>query len=219
MNALLKRKRQTDPGKRFHVAPVKRKAAVLSAMLSPAIRWNLLSANPMERVQIKAPDTPEDEKIVFFSQPEAERFLEALENPAYYTAFRRLARPLSTPQRSASMILRANRRSMTQYKFLFYLAIFTAAGAGNLSPPHGDDLDFTNATISIVKKRVAVKKKSSQEYQNKNLPALSHFRRSLSPLAQEWKKEQAYYRLSLIGSPMEKRWIYLYPLEWGNDGT
>ena len=199
VNALLKRKKADGSGETLSCGTVKRKAAVLSAMLSQAIRWNLLSANPMERVQIKAPDTPEDEKIVFFSQPEAERFLEDLENPAYYTASGRLARPLDTPAQRLDD-LRANRRSMTQYKFLFYLAIFTGCRRGELVALTWDDLDFTNATISIVKSVCRVKKKiiikstkTKKSARTISLPEI------VISLAQEWKKEQAYYRLS-IGS-------------------
>ena len=157
VNALLKRKKADGSGETLSCGTVKRKAAVLSAMLSQAVRWNLITANPMERVQIKAPDTPEDEKIVFFSQPEAEHFLEALENPAYYTASGRLARPLDTTAQRLDD-LRANRRSMMQYKFLFYLAIFTGCRRGELVALTWDDLDFTNATISIVKSVCRVKK-------------------------------------------------------------
>lgn len=199
VNALLKRKKSDGSGETLSCGTVKRKAAVLSAMLSQAVRWNLLTANPMERVQIKAPDTPEDEKIVFFSQPEAEHFLEALDNPAYYTASGRLAHPLNTTAQHLDD-LRANRRSMTQYKFFFYLAIFTGCRRGELIALTWDDLNFEKATVSIMKSVCRVKKKLIvKSTKTKKSARLISLPAIVLSLAREWKKEQAYYRLS-IGS-------------------
>lgn len=199
VNALLKRKKSDGSRETLSCGTVKRKAAVLSAMLSQAVRWNLLTANPMERVQIKAPDTPEDEKIVFFSQPEAEHFLEALDNPAYYTASGRLAHPLNTTAQRLDD-LRANRRSMTQYKFFFYLAIFTGCRRGELIALTWDDLNFEKATVSIMKSVCRVKKKLIvKSTKTKKSARLISLPAIVLSLAREWKKEQAYYRLS-IGS-------------------
>ena len=64
---------------------VKRKMAVLSAILSQAVRWNLIPSNPMERVQIKTFQRKAEERPVqCFTQEEAEIFLEVLENPLVY---------------------------------------------------------------------------------------------------------------------------------------
>ena len=172
----------------------------------------------MERVQIKAPDTPEDEKIVFFSQPEAERFLEALENPAYYTASGRLARPLDTTAQRLDD-LRANRRSMTQYKFLFYLAIFTGCRRGELVALTWERSGLYERDYQHSEKRLPCKEKNHhKEYQNEKI--CPHYLTSGDRYLPCTGMEEGTGILQAFDwLPMEKRRIYLYPLEWGNDGA
>lgn len=205
VNGLLKRKKADGSGSTLSYGTVKRKAAVLSAMLSQAVRWNLLTANPMERVQVKAPAAPESDKTMFFTREEAEHFLEALDIPEYYTYSGKLSQNLSSTAERLDAF-RENRRSMTQYKFFFYLAIFSGCRRGELLALTWDDLDFQASTVNISKSICRVNGeiiiKATKTRGSVRLIALPAV---VLNAAREWKKEQGYYRL-LIGS------------QWNGDG-
>ena len=185
---------------------VKRKAATLSAMLSQAVRWNLLTSNPMARVQLKAPSVPAavssgapGQKAKCFTRQQAGIFLDALDQPAYYTASGMQRRELRTTAERLEDY-RANRRNILQYKFFFYLAIFTGCRRGELMALTWDDLDFEHGAVSITKSvcrvdgQIIIKATKTQgSVRAISLPPV------VLTLGKEWKTEQAYYRLS-IGS-------------------
>lgn len=185
---------------------VKRKAATLSAMLSQAVRWNLLTSNPMARVQLKAPSVPAavssgapGQKAKCFTKQQAGIFLDALDQPAYYTASGMQQRELRTTAERLEDY-RANRRNILQYKFFFYLAIFTGCRRGELMALTWDDLDFEHGAVSITKSvcrvdgQIIIKATKTQgSVRAISLPPV------VLTLGKEWKTEQAYYRLS-IGS-------------------
>lgn len=197
INKLSKRKKAD--GDTLSHGTIKRKAAVLSAMLSQAVHWNLLTTNPMERVQIKDSAAAKEKKAMCFSRDQAEAFLEALDCSSYYAASGKLQGTLDTSEQRLDDY-RNNRRNILQYKFFFYLAIFTGCRRGELLALTWDDLDFQNQTASITKSvcrvngEVIIKAtKTAGSVRVIALPAI------VVSLAREWKKEQAYYRLS-IGS-------------------
>ncbi len=185
---------------------VKRKAATLSAMLSQAVRWNLLTSNPMARVQLKAPSVPAavssgapGQNAKCFTRQQAGIFLDALDQPAYYTASGMQRRELRTTAERLEDY-RANRRNILQYKFFFYLAIFTGCRRGELMALTWDDLDFEHGAVSITKSvcrvdgQIIIKATKTQgSVRAISLPPV------VLTLGKEWKTEQAYYRLS-IGS-------------------
>ncbi len=185
---------------------VKRKAATLSSMLSQAVRWNLLTSNPMARVQLKAPSVPAavssgapGQKAKCFTRQQAGIFLDALDQPAYYTASGMQRRELRTTAERLEDY-RANRRNILQYKFFFYLAIFTGCRRGELMALTWDDLDFEHGAVSITKSvcrvdgQIIIKATKTQgSVRAISLPPV------VLTLGKEWKTEQAYYRLS-IGS-------------------
>lgn len=185
---------------------VKRKAATLSAMLSQAVRWNLLTSNPMARVQLKAPSVPAaissgapGQKTKCFTRQQAGIFLDALDQPAYYTASGTQRRELRTTTERLEDY-RANQRNILQYKFFFYLAIFTGCRRGELMALTWNDLDFEHGAVSITKSvcrvdgQIIIKATKTQgSVRAISLPPV------VLTLGKEWKTEQAYYRLS-IGS-------------------
>lgn len=187
---------------------VKRKAATLSAMLSQAVRWNLMASNPMARVQLKAPavpaalgssSAPAPQKVKHFTREQAGAFLDALDHPAYYTASGRQGPELRTASERLEDY-RANRRDILQYKFFFYLAIFTGCRRGELIALTWNDLDFERGAVSITKSvcrvngQIIVKTTKTQgSIRTISLPPV------VLTLGKEWKAEQACHRLS-IGS-------------------
>lgn len=199
-NALSRKKKQNGTGT-LSRGTVRRRMTVLSGMLSQAVRWNLLGSNPMQRVQIKAAEDAA-EKIKFFTQEEAETFLAALENPVLYAYS---YRPGSDWQQEPARLdqYRDGKRSVLQFKFFFYLAIFAGCRRGELLALTWQDFNFKTASVSITKSVCRVNGKTIV----KTTKTRSSVREIALPdavmnLAKAWKAEQARYQL-MIGS----QWI------------
>ena len=178
-------------------ATVKRRMAVLSAMLSQAVRWNLITRNPMERVQIKK-ITPDAEKVMHFNQEQSEVFLRILDNPLLYTYSRRRA---DEPKNICSITeYQAEHTIQQQLKLFFYLAMFTGCRRGELIALLWSDINFDESTVSITKSTCRVNgeiitktTKTKGSVRTLAVPAL------VADLAKRWKTAQQRYRLS-IGS-------------------
>ena len=98
INSMLKTPKAAGRPGTLSQSTVKRRAAVLSAMLSKAVQWNLIDRNPMDSVQIKKTvpqdnqcTTPE-EPIKCFTQEQAETFLAILDKPLLYEYNNRIRR-------------------------------------------------------------------------------------------------------------------------------
>lgn len=200
INSLTKRKKAN--GQPLAHGTVKRKAAVLSAMLSQAVRWNLMSSNPMDRVQVKTPSTPPEEKIMFFSREQAEAFLGALDNVAYYFP-PGSKKPQENGADARILDCWTHKQSLMQYKFFLYLAVFTGSRRGELIALTWEDLDIKARTVRINKsvcrvngQNIVKVAKTRGSVRVISLPAV------VISLAREWKAEQARYRLQ-IGSKWE----------------
>ena len=129
VNRLQNQKKLTDRSHTLSHGTIKRRMAVLSAMLSQAVRWNLITGNPMERVQIKK-ITPDTEKVMHFNQEQSEIFLRILDNPLLYTYSRRRA---DEPKNICSITeYQAEHTIQQQLKLFFYLAMFTGCRRGEL---------------------------------------------------------------------------------------
>ena len=202
VNSLLKRKKTGGSGATLSYSTVKRKAAVLSAMLSQAVRWNLLSTNPMARVQIKNQTTgsaPQGPKC--FTQEQAEKFLLLLDNVQTY-AYGSRSRIDTAGKIYQVSEYQSARTVALQLKFLFYLAMFTGCRRGELLALQWSDLDFDKGSVSISKSLCYADGKKIIK------PTKTNHDRSISipqivlTLGKQWKHEQNLYRLS-IGS----QWI------------
>lgn len=200
VNSMQESKNASDGHSALSHATIKRRMAVLSAMLSQAVRWNLIASNPMERVQIRRTGTgTAKEKAMCFTQQQAETFLAALDNPLLYQYSSR-QRTDSSGKIYQIQEYQAERKIHTQLKLFFYLAIFTGCRRGELIALTWNDLDFDSSTISITKSTCrasgqmitkATKTKGSVRVIAVPAPVLV--------LAKQWKTEQKRYRLS-IGS-------------------
>ena len=177
---------------------VKRRAAVLSAMLSQAVRWNLIESNPMERVQVKKSTSPE-EKPMCFTQEQAEAFLTALDEPLYYQYGKR-----KRTDRDGSIYeiqeYQAARNIHLQLKLFFYLAMFTGCRRGELIALTWNDIDFKESAVSINKsvcrvsgKNIVKSTKTKGSIRTIAIPTI------VTELARKWKTEQTLYRFT-IGS-------------------
>ena len=200
-NTMLSTRKLTHGSGTLSQSTVKRRAAVLSSMLSQAVRWNLVEQNVMQRVQIKKAEVKE-EKPMCFTQEQAEIFLDALEKPLYYE-YDRKTRKTNQGNICEIQAYRAERQIHLQLKFFFYLAIFTGCRRGELVPLRWSDIAFDDSSIRITKSACMVKgellikgTKTKGSIRTIAIPA------AVLSLARCWKREQALYRLT-IGS----QWI------------
>lgn len=187
------------PGK-LSDGTIRRRMAVLSAMLSQAVRWNLIGSNPAERVQVRSFQTaPDTQKVQCFNQEQATIFLQLLDSPLVYQYSSRIRADRAG---NAYRIddYRAEHSVQTQLKFFFYLAMFTGCRRGELLALEWSDIDTGTAVIHITKSvcrvdgAVIVKPtKTKGSVRDIAVPA------SVMTLARQWKSEQAQERLR-IGS-------------------
>lgn len=196
VNSMLNTKKKTGRAGTLSQGTVKRRAAVLSAMLSQAVRWNILERNPMDNVQIKRAATKE-EKIQCFTQEQAETFLSILDKPLLYEYSTRSRRD-SSGKICNVQEYQASRSINLQLKLFFYLAIFTGCRRGELIALTWPDLDFENNTVNICKSVCRVKgeniiktPKNPKTCRVMAIPAV------VINVAKLWKREQAAYRLSI----------------------
>lgn len=198
VNSMLKAKKASGKPGSLSQGTVKRRAAVLSAMLSQAVRWNLMESNPMDRVQVKK-DAPMEEKPMCFNQEQAEAFLSALDEPLYYQYGKR-RRTDEDGNIYEIQEYQAARNIHLQLKLFFYLAMFTGCRRGELIALTWNDLDFKESSVSINKSSCRVKgetiiksTKTKGSIRKIAIPTI------VTELAKKWKTEQTLYRFS-IGS-------------------
>lgn len=201
INTMLNTKKAAGKPGTLSQGTVKRRAAVLSAMLSQAVRWNLIESNPMDRVQVKKPAATE-EKPMCFTQEQAEIFLSILDKPLVYEYGKRIRKD-TEGNICQIQEYQADRNIRLQLKLFFYLAMFTGCRRGELIALTWNDINFAENSISITKSACRVKGETiikSTKTKGSNrviaIPAI------VMDVARRWKKEQAEYRLT-IGS----QWI------------
>lgn len=212
VNKMLKERKHPDKPETISHSTVKRRMAVLSAMLSQAVRWNLLSDNPMARVRIMQeqattedddnPEIVEEKKIMCFTQQQAELFLNLLDDPLMYQYKSRKRKDKSGKVYSVQEY-QAEHTVPIQIKLFLYLATFTGCRRGELISLKWSDIDFERSSVRITKSTSRVKgeiyKKGTKRKRSIKeivIPA------AVTDLAKKWKTEQLRYQLS-IGSKWE----------------
>lgn len=201
VNAMLKTKKAAGKPGTLSPGTVKRKSAVLSAMLSQAVRWNLIESNPMNCVQVKKASSGE-QKPKCFTQEQAEIFLSILDEPLVYE-YKKRSRKDAKGNFYQIQEYRADRNVKLQLKLFFYLAMFTGCRRGELIALTWNDIDFAEGTVSITKSACRVKGETIiKEPKNKSSNRVITIPVVVADIARRWKKDQAEYRLA-IGS----QWI------------
>lgn len=206
INSMLKTPKAAGRPGTLSQSTVKRRAAVLSAMLSKAVQWNLIERNPMDSVQIKKntfqSNTLPEESVKCFTQEQAEIFLSILDKPLLYDYGNRTRRD-SSGKICQIQPYQADRNIKLQLKLFLYLATFTGCRRGELISLTWSDLDFDDNTINICKSVCRVKGKTiiKTPKTSKSCRAIT-VPPAVMDVARLWKREQATYRLS-IGS----QWI------------
>ncbi len=210
VTSLTKQKKKRGKPGQLSPSTIKRKMAVLSAMLSQAVRWNLIDSNPMDRVQIqKLRKKPDPQKIMCFTQEQANIFLAALDNPLYYE------RSSHSYRKTSGCVVRIpdyqiKKQINLQLKLFFYLAMFTGCRRGELVALTWADIDLQASTIRICKSACRINGQTI----NKETKTQSSMRTVAVPsivtdLARRWKHEQALYRFTIGTQWMGNNWVFI----------
>lgn len=209
-NNLYKQKKATGaPGTLSH-GTIKRRMAVLSAMLSQAVRWNLIASNPMDRVQLKQLDIePQEEKIRYFTQEEAKIFLTAIDD--YLTAHEYATRHRID---NSGNVYPVNAYVLEhevplQMKLFFYLAMFSGARRGELIALEWTDFNFETAALNIYKSSYA----ADGEMITKTTKTKGSIRTITLPLsvidlAKEWKAKQIERKTRVESQWVGKNYVF-----------
>lgn len=196
VNSMLNTKKAARKPGTLSQSTVKRRAAVLSGMLSQAVRWNLVESNPMDRVQVKK-TAPVEEKPVCFTQEQAETFLSILDKPLLYEYGKRI-RKGSDGNICQIREYQADRNIRLQLKLFFFLAMFTGCRRGELIALTWQDLDFQENTVTICKSACRVQGKTIiKATKTKGSNRVIAVPGIVMDVARRWKKEQAEYRLAI----------------------
>lgn len=183
---------------------VKRRMAVLSSMFSYAVKWEYLTRNPMDRVNVeKANFAPEEVKKSFFTQEEAKIFLTAIDDYSIaheYATRHRIDNSGNVYPVSAYIL---EHEIPLQMKLFFYLAMFSGARRGEIIALEWTDFNFEAATLNIYKSSYA----AGGEMITKTTKTKGSIRTITLPLcvidlAKEWKVKQIE-RKTIVGS----QWI------------
>ncbi|MCI8592925.1 MAG: site-specific integrase [Lachnospiraceae bacterium] len=170
---------------------VRRRTAVLSAMLSQAVRWNLIPSNPMDRVQIQGGAAPEP-KTMCFNQEQAEIFLKALDNPLIYEYGAR--------SRAGGHVqgYQSEHQISLQLKLFFYLAMFTGCRRGELIALTWPDIDFNSCSLSVTKSCCRADGQTIiKETKTKGSTRILALPKAVLEIALQWKTQQLRYRLAI----------------------
>ena len=198
VNGLLDAKRQDHRAGAISPRTIKRKVAVLSAIFTQAIKWDIIKYNPVRAVSISEKKAPAEAGAKCFTRQQAASFLQVLDNPMIYEHSQH-GRTSKTGSITPIQGYQVHHKLNTQLKLFFNLAIYTGCRRGELIALTWQDIDFDADTIRINKStcrvngQIIVKTpKTKGSIRSINIPP------SVSALAKAWKKEQMEYRLMIV---------------------
>lgn len=173
----------------------------ISGIYSTAVKWNIATDNPCERVE-PPKMTPTRDKLKYFTLEQTELFLSLL-NKDYTTTYKGHDRIDDTGKTYHVADYSETRNIPTQFKLFYHMALFCGLRRGELVALEWSDLDFKENSVSITKSTSSINgeiitktTKTNSSIRKISVPA------SVMQLAKEYRKEQLEYRLS-IGSKWE----------------
>lgn len=180
----------------YSPATIKKCHVIISSILSTAVHWQVIEANPCDRV---APPKNKDiaDDIKHFTLEQAETFLQALEME-YMTVYKAHDRINDTGKKYHVEAYKEARSIPIQFKVLFNIALFGGLRRGELLALTWDDMNFDNNSISISKSTGYTGKETYiKSPKNKSSIRVIKLPEPLMELSKRYKKEQQELRLSL----------------------
>ncbi len=174
---------------------------VISGIYTAAVKWNIVTDNPCDRVEPPKQEAARD-KIKYFTIEQTETFLSLLSKD-FTTTCKAHDRMDDTGKTYHVADYSETRKIPTQYKLFFQLAIFCGLRRGELIALEWSDLDFTDNSVHVTKSTSLVNgkpetkaPKTRTSIRKISVPA------SVMTLAKAYRKEQLHYRLA-IGTQWE----------------
>ena len=201
---------QRKDGKPGGYAPktIKHVHNTISGIYASAVKWNIVTDNPCERVE-PPKMTPTRDKLKYFTLEQTEVFLSLLDKE-YLTTCRAHERIDDTGKTYHVADYSETRRIPTQFRLFFQLALFCGLRRGELVALEWSDLDFTDNSVNITKstscvngKPVTKSTKTNSSIRKISVPA------SVMVLAKKYKKEQLQYRLTLGSQWIGDNYIFI----------
>lgn len=180
----------------YSPSTIKKCHAVISSILKTAVNWQIIEANPCDRVS-----PPKDKRIKdalkHFTLEQAESFLSALEME-YSTTYKAHDRIDDTGKKYHVAEYTEIRSIPTQFKVFFNLALFTGMRRGELIALTWSDISFDNKTININKSTGYVNKQMiSKTPKNKSSIRELTVPGPIMDLIKRYRTEQLEYKLSI----------------------
>lgn len=179
---------------------------VLSSILRTAVEWEAIERNPCDAVRVKAEDSAE--KIKFFTPQQAAAFLDYISKP-YTIRTKGHTRTDDTGKQYTVGDYTSTKELPTQLKVLFSLAIYSGLRKGEILALTWNDVDFESNTVAVTKAAAVVGGQQIVKVpKTRNSYRLISIPRSITQQLQQWKLEQARYRLQVGAYWQGDNWIF-----------
>ena len=175
---------------------IKHVHSTISSIYTTAIKWNIVTDNPCNRVE-PPKMTPTRDKLKFFTLEQTAIFLSLLEKD--YAITHNAHDRIDDTEKSYHVANYTETRSIPlQFRLFYQMALFCGLRRGELVALTWSDLDFTDNSVSITKSTTCVNGKpvTKSTKTNSSIRKIS-VPSSVMALAKKYKKEQHLYRLSL----------------------
>lgn len=197
----LARERKDNKSGGYSAKTIKHIHNTISGIYSTAIKWNIVSDNPCERVETPKL-TPTRDKLKYFTLEQTTLFLSLLDKE-YTTNYAAHNRINNTGIEYHVSDYSETRKLPTQFKLFFHIALFCGLRRGEIVALKWSDIDFNECSVNVTKSTSSV----NGEIITKTTKTNSSIRKisvpsSVIQIAKKYKREQAEYRLS-IGSAWE----------------
>lgn len=160
---------------------------LINNIFTAAIKWNVATDNPCERVSTPKL-TPTCDKLKFFTLEEAQLFLKLIDEPNDYDT----------------------QLGHMQFQLFYHLAIFCGLRKGEIVALEWSDLNFIENSVSITKstsmvngEMITKKPKTNSSIRKLSVPV------SVMQLAKEYRKEQLQHKLSLGSDWQGQNYIFI----------
>lgn len=177
---------------------IKKIDGILSSMLSTAVLWQLIEANPCNRVSIpKQNKQNESDEPECFTLEQAVIFLQALDMELT-SEYKEHSRIDDTGKIYKVKAYKEARKVSTQFKVFFNIALFGGLRKGEILALTWKDIDFEKNTVTINKNTVYTEREViTKTPKNKTSNRTIVLPQSVIELIRNYKKEQYAYRLSI----------------------
>lgn len=210
----LSKKKKADGSGTLSPTTVKRCKAIISSMYHTAMKWDVCDSDPTKRSDL--PRSDKVDKVEYFTDEQAIRFLEALEKPQ--ACIRKAHDRIDDTGKKYHVDSYIELQPVNpQYRLFFNMAIFCGCRRGELIALTWKDIDFTKKKIHIIKnttivgsKIVTTTPKTHSGIRTVSMPDV------VSNMLMDWKTQEKEKMLALgtawkgkRGKDFDENWVFI----------